>query len=141
MDLFEKTPGDDLRAFTCRDDDGLAGCVMASRLRYPEDNRTVFLLAPVAVETGRQRRGIGRKLLRIGLDDLRRRGVDVALTYGDPACYDKVGFAPITDNLARAPLALQFPHGWLGQSLTERPLDRLRGPLCWVEALNSPAYW
>lgn len=67
--------------------------------------------------------------------------VDVALTYGDPACYDKVGFAPITDNLARAPLALQFPHGWLGQSLTERPLDRLRGPLCWVEALNSPAYW
>jgi putative acetyltransferase len=141
MDLFEKTAGEDLFAFTCRDDDGLAGCIMFSRLRYPEDDRSVFVLAPVAVETSRQGRGIGQRLLRFGLDHLRREGIDVALTYGDPAYYGKVGFAPITEAVARAPLALQFPHGWLGQSLTERPLDPIPGPSRCVEALNSPDYW
>lgn len=140
-DLFAMTPEDDLYAFTCRDDAGLAGCIIFSRMRYEQDERSVFVLGPVAVRTESQGRGVGQTLLRYGLDQLRQAGVDVALTYGDPAYYGKVGFAPITQEEVPAPLPLQFPEGWLGQSLTERPLTALRGPAHCVEALNAAEYW
>jgi len=140
-DLFAMTPEGDLFAFTARDDGGLAGCIFFSRLRYPQDERTVFVLAPVAVATDRQGRGIGQALLRFGLEAMREAGVDVAITYGDPAYYGKVGFQPITEEEARAPFQLQMPQGWLGQSLTDLPLTPLQGPAQCVAALDAPEYW
>ena len=67
--------------------------------------------------------------------------MDVAVTYGDPAFYGKVGFAPITEDQVRPPCTLSFPHGWLGQSLTGRPLAPLKGPSRCVAALDKPEYW
>jgi len=140
-EMISTTPRTDLFVFSCHDEGDLAGCIMFSRLSYAEDDRTVFVLAPVAVEPARQGRGIGQNLLRFGLDELRHKGIDVALTYGDPAYYGKVGFAPITEAMARAPFQLQMPQRWLGQSLTDRPLAPLKGPSRCVEALNAPEYW
>lgn len=141
QEMLATTPEADLHVYTASDEAGLAGCIMFSRLTYPEDERTVFVLAPVAVATGRQGQGVGTALLRHGLDDLRYRGVDVALTYGDPAYYARVGFAPITEDTARPPRALSMPEGWLGQSLTGKALEPLKGPSSCVSALDSPAYW
>jgi putative acetyltransferase len=91
----------------------LLGCVVVSRLRYDQADRTVVVLAPVAVRTDRQGEGIGQQLLRYGLEALRGRGVDVVHTYGDPAYYGKVGFGQITEDVASAPLPLSFrTAGW-----------------------------
>lgn len=139
--LVADTPEADRYVFTARDDGALAGCIVFSRLTYPQDARTVFVLAPVAVATGRQGQGIGQALLRFGLAEMRRNGAEVAMTYGDPAYYGKVGFRPITEADAAAPFPLSIPHGWLAQSLTDRPLDRLMGPSSCVPALADPAYW
>lgn len=140
-DMIAQTPDDDLFVFSSLDGDVITGCIMFSRLRFDEDDRTVFVLAPVAVATGHQGQGTGQQLLNHGLDALRSRGVDVAITYGDPNYYGKVGFAPITEEIAKAPLPLSQPEGWLGQSLTNAPLDPLVGPSRCVEAINSPDYW
>lgn len=139
--LIAKTPDDDLFVFSALDDGALAGCILSTRPTYAEDGRTVFLVAPVAVETGRQGRGLGQSLLRFDLDELRRRGVDVAVTYGDPNYYCRVGFRTVSEEQARAPLTLSQPEGWLAQSLTERPLDPLRGPSRCVAAFDNPDYW
>lgn len=139
--MIAKTMDDDLFVFSSWDGDALTGCIMFSRLRFEQDDRTVFVLAPVAVATDRQGHGIGQKLLTYGLDALRSNGVDVAITYGDPNYYCKVGFAQITEEIAKAPLKLAHPEGWLGQSLTDQPLVPLRGPSHCVEALNSADYW
>lgn len=140
-DLIATTKADDLFVFSSWDGDALTGCIMFSRLSFDQDGRTVFVLAPVAVATDRQGQGVGQKLLTFGLDALRAAGVDVAITYGDPNYYAKVGFAPITEQIARAPLPLSQPEGWLGQSLTDQPLESLKGPSRCVDALNNPAYW
>lgn len=139
--LVADTPEADRCVFTARDGGALAGCIVFSRLTYPEDARTVFVLAPVAVTTGHQGRGIGQALLRFGLDEMRRHGAEVAVTYGDPAYYGKVGFRPIAEAEAAAPFPLTFPDGWLAQSLTDRPLEPLKGPSTCVPALADPAYW
>jgi len=139
--MLATTPGDDLLVCSARDDDTTLGCIIFSRLVFDDDPRVAFILAPVAVRTSHQRKGIGQALLRFGLDEMRGRGVDVAFTYGDPAYYGKVGFEPITEETARAPLALSMPQGWLAQSLRENPFTPFKGPSRCVVALDSPDYW
>ena len=81
-------------------------------------------------------------MLKFGLADIAEHGVDIAVTYGDPDYYSKVGFRPVTQQQVPPPLALQYPHGWLAQSLDSggdfRPLQ---GPSRCAEALKSPDYW
>lgn len=141
-DLIATTPAADLKIFTARNADGtLAGCILFTRMRYGGDPRRVVLLAPVAVATARQGRGIGQALIRHGLDVLKDQGVEVALTYGDPAFYGRTGFHPITEAEVAAPCPLQMPQGWLGQSLTAAPLAPLRAPVRCAPAFADPRLW
>jgi predicted N-acetyltransferase YhbS len=140
--LLATTPDGDLRAFCAREAEGrLVGCILFTRMDYARDPRRVFVLAPVAVAPDRQGRGVGPALIRHGLDALRSEGVDVALTYGNPAFYGRLGFRAIAQEAVAAPFPLQFPHGWLGQSLTDAPLAPLPGPVRCAPALDDPAYW
>ena len=135
------TPEDDIRVITVEEDGGLIGACVFSRLTYEQEERTVFVLGPVAVIPERQGRGIGQQLLHHGLAVLRLAGVDVAMTYGDPNYYGKVGFRPVSEEDAAAPFKLQYPEGWLGLSLTEQPFSPLKGrPKC-ITAFEDPAFW
>ena len=110
-------------------------------MTFDQDNRTVFLLAPLAVMTARHGQGIGQKLLNNALKFLREANVDVVMTYGDPNYYNKVSFQSVSENQAAAPFKLQYPHGWLGLSLTEQTLLPLKGRSHCVSALNDPVFW
>lgn len=139
--LLSDTAQDDLFFFGAWKEGTPVGGMVFSRLIYERDGRDVFVLGPLAVATACQGRGIGRRLLRRGLMALRNAGVDIALTYGDPAYYAAVGFAPITETFARAPFALSHPEGWLGQPLGAREMTPLKGPARCVAALNDPVFW
>jgi predicted N-acetyltransferase YhbS len=131
----------DLFVFTAEEAGQIVGSVIFSRLNYDQDGRVVFILSPLAVATEHQGRGIGQRLVTYGLNALKAAQVDVAVTYGDPSYYSKVGFSQISEAFAAAPFALTRPEGWLAQSLTDTELAPLRGsPRC-VEALSNPALW
>jgi len=135
------TPEDDLTVFLAIDAGALVGASVFSRLVFDHDPRTVFLLSPMAVATERQGEGIGQALISHALQALRADGADIAMTYGDPAYYGQVGFKPVSEDFAPAPLALSQPQGWLAQSLTPAPLTALAGPSRCIAALNDPALW
>lgn len=139
--LMDDTPAGDLHVVTAWDDAALAGAIIFSRLTYDQDDRMVFLLAPVAVAPARQGKGIGQALISHGLAMLRDTGADIAVTYGDPNFYGRVGFAAISEADAPAPFALQYPEGWLGQSLTADAMTPLKGASHCVAAFNDPIYW
>ena len=101
----------------------------------------VFILAPVAIHTAYQGRGIGQALIAHGLREMKNSGIKVVITYGDPAFYSKVGFHPLSQDMIAAPLALSQPEGWLGQSLTNESLQPIAGRCSCVRALDNPAYW
>jgi predicted N-acetyltransferase YhbS len=140
-DLLDGTAAQDLFVFSADEDGRIIGGVVCSRLTFEGDERTVFVLAPVAVAPERQGRGVGQRLLRHALAALRSAGVDIAMTYGDPGYYGKVGFMPVSEGDAAAPFALSQPEGWLAQSLTERPMTPLQGASRCVAALNDPVFW
>ena len=140
-DLLTTTRDKDLVVCSAIDSATLIGSIVFTRLEYPKDKRTVFLLSPAAVATSQQGKGVGQKLIRFGLSELQRRGVEVVMTYGDINFYSKVGFQQITEETAKPPLTLRYPHGWLGQSLTEQSLSPLAGDSYCVDALDKPQYW
>lgn len=140
-DLLGRTPAEDLRVFCAEEAGAPIGAAVFSRLRYAQDSRRVFLLSPMAVAPGHQRRGVGQALISRALEALRGEGVEVAVTYGDPAYYGRVGFAPITEAQARAPLPLSMPQGWIGQALDGGAMPELRGKSRCVAALNRADIW
>lgn len=139
--MMQDTPERDLYVVTAWEEGALAGAIVFSRLTYAGDARAVFVMGPVAVATARQGAGVGQRLITHGLQVLREAGVAIAVTYGDPAFYTRVGFAPVREADLPAPFALQYPHGWLAQSLSGAGLTPLSGPVRCVTAMNDPAYW
>jgi putative acetyltransferase len=139
--LLSETAEQDMRVFTAVEGGIPVGAVFFTRLAYAADARNVFLLAPIAVATERQGEGIGTRLIAYGLRSLRDEAADIAVTYGDPAFYGRIGFRPIAEQDMPAPYRLQHPEGWLGQTLTATPLTPFRKLPCCVAAFQDPIYW
>ncbi|MCI5149787.1 MAG: N-acetyltransferase [Candidatus Electrothrix sp. MAN1_4] len=120
--------------------DALIGSIFFTRLQFNEPIQ-VYMLAPVAVSTEHQGKGLGKALINYGLNELKKRSVNVAITYGDPSFYSKVGFQALSENVIQAPLKLSMPVGWLGQSLSGEPIPAINErPTC-VKGFNDPVYW
>lgn len=140
-DMLSSLPATDMHVFTAVENTVVLASIIFTRMNYPDDDRTVFILAPVAVSTSQQGKGLGQRLISHAVQTLQDSGVDVALTYGDIKFYSKVGFAQITVSDAQPPLPLQYPEGWLGQSLTSKTLAPLTGPSRCVGPLDDPRHW
>ena len=122
------------------ENESIIGSIFFTRLRFNEVIQ-IYMLAPVAVSAQYQGKGVGQALINFGLNELKNRSVAVAITYGDPSFYSKVGFQTLSENIIQAPLELSMPEGWLGQSLTEEPIPTItERPTC-VKEFNDPVYW
>jgi len=126
--------------FGAYENEMLIGSIFFTRLQFSKPIQ-VYMLAPVAVSAEHQGKGIGQALISYGLSELKKRSIDVAVTYGDPSFYSKVGFQALSENVIQAPQKLSMPFGWLGQSLTEEPIPVIHErPVC-VKEFNDPVYW
>lgn len=139
-ELITQSDPRDLYGFAAMDGEKIVGAIFFSRLTF-EKAAEVFMMAPVAVHRDFQGKGTGQKLIRYGLRQMKEKGTQIAVTYGDPAYYTKTGFEPLSQELIPPPLELSQPVGWLGQSLIENPIPKLPGPSRCVKAFNNPAYW
>jgi len=120
--------------------ESLIAAIFFTRLDFKEPV-CIYMLAPVAVSTSHQGKGVGQSLINHGLEQMKQFSVAVVVTYGDPAFYKKTGFRPLPENILQAPLKLSMPQGWLGLSLTGQPIPTIRQrPTC-VKQFNDPAYW
>ena len=120
--------------------ESIIGAIFFTRLQFKAAIQ-VYMLAPVAVKKEHQGKGVGQALINFGLNELKNRSVAIAITYGDPSYYSKVGFQPLSENVIQAPLKLLMPEGWLGQSLTGKPIPTIKERPSCVEEFNDPAYW
>ncbi|WP_222424034.1 GNAT family N-acetyltransferase [Desulfamplus magnetovallimortis] len=137
--LASRIDNNEIICFGVYEKETLTGSIFFTRLQFSRPIK-VFMLAPVAVSPEHQRKGIGQLLINHGLSELKKRSVNVAVTYGDPSFYSKVGFEALSENVIQAPLKLSMPFGWLGQSLTGEPIPTIiERPVC-VKEFNDPVY-
>ncbi|MEM9256752.1 MAG: N-acetyltransferase [Pseudomonadota bacterium] len=138
--LIETPEEGDVLGFVAVADGILTGSIFFSRFSVPGSD-VAFILSPVAVATDAQRTGVGQQLIRHGLERLKSQGVDLAITYGDPGYYVKVGFRQITEDIVSAPFVLSQPEGWLAQPLSSNRVKANPGPTRCVQALSDQRYW
>jgi putative acetyltransferase len=140
MELSSNIDNKEIICFGVYEQESLIGSIFFTRLRFSE-HILVYMLAPVAVSTEHQGKGVGRALINYGINELKKSSVAVVVTYGDPSFYSMVGFKSLSESVIQAPLKLSMPEGWLGQSLTGEPINTIKGrPTC-VKEFNNPAYW
>ncbi len=138
--LASNIDNNEIICFGVYENETLIGSIFFTRLQFSKPIQ-VFMLAPVAVSTEHQGKGIGQALINYGLNELKKRSVNVAVTYGDPSFYLKVGFHALSENVIQAPLKLSMPFGWLAQSLAGEPIPTINErPVC-VKEFNDPVYW
>ena len=140
FELQETTEPKDMFGYLVRDGKTLIGCIFFTRMEF-ENQINAFILSPVAVATQYQKKGIGQELIRFGINSLKKNNVELLFTYGDPNFYSKVGFKCISETIAKAPLKLTYPEGWLAQSLVSEIIEPISGNSTCVSALNSQQYW
>jgi putative acetyltransferase len=121
-------------------DGALIGAIFFTRLRFAEPVEA-YMLAPVAINTAHQGRGIGQALIRFGLDELKNRSATLVVTYGDPAFYSQVGFQALSEDVIQSPQQLSMPEGWLGQPLSGEAIPILNSRPACVQEFDNPAYW
>lgn len=139
-DLLETTEPNDLFVFVATENDEITGSIVATRMPSEKENE-IFLIAPVAVRTKHQGRGIGQGLIRYGIEELKREGVKVLVTYGDPGFYSKVGFVPVKPEVIEPPFRLTQPEGWLAQTSDGTKINASVGKCSCVPAFDNPSYW
>ena len=130
-----------VQCYIAKQEEEIIGCIFFSKLTFENEDINACLLSPVAVHTAHQGRGIGQQLIRFGLNALKEAGVSFVFTYGDIHFYSKVGFQIIDENVAKAPVKLSYPQGWLAQSLQEDTIKPIPGRSVCVETFNKPEVW
>ena len=106
-------------------EDRLVGHILFSRMWLQTAHGAVaaVALAPMAVLPRFQRRGVGGRLIRTGLDTLRAMGERIVIVVGHPDYYPRHGFS---SELARA-LEGPFPReAFMALELTPGALDGIR---------------
>ncbi len=140
LELASNIDNEERICFGVYENESLICSIFFTRLQF-NDPIQVYMLSPVAVRTEHQGKGIGQALINYGLDELKKRSASVVVTYGDPSFYSKVGFKVLPENVIQAPLKLSMPFGWLGQSLTGKPIPIIHERPACVEEFNDPVYW
>jgi len=139
-DFMDSTDTNDLYCFIATENEQIIGSIFFTRMKF-ESGVNAFILSPVATHTDHQGKGVGQKLINFGLYALKENGVELVITYGDPNFYSKVGFGVITEQVLPAPLKLEYPEGWLAQSLVSDEIEPIAGKSYCVEELNKPELW
>jgi len=108
-------------------DNEIVGHILFSRLPVITKVGTVqtVSLAPMAVLPSHQRRGIGSRLVEVGLEACRKHGHKIVVVLGHPEFYPRFGFSA---KLARP---LESPFGgeeaWMARELVSGALDGVDG--------------
>ncbi len=140
-DMLEEQDNNSVHIYVCEDGKRIVAGAIFSRFIFKGQNVNAYIIAPVAVHTDYQRRGIGQKLISFAHEDLRDRSVDLLITYGDIKYYSKVGYTQISEDIIKPPLKLLYPEGWLAQSLSGEEVRQIPGDTYCVDALNDQKYW
>ncbi len=105
------------------------------------DNCRAYILAPLAVLTDYQKRGIGSTLIKYGMQQLSAMGVNIVFVYGDPNYYERFGFDADTARNYTTPYKLQYPSGWQAIVLNEYAMEKVPVAINGVTSLCDPKLW
>jgi predicted N-acetyltransferase YhbS len=114
-------------SFTAREPGrGLVGAISFWRIFIGDDGLPALLLGPLAVAPDRQGAGIGRALMKLGIERAGTLGATLIILVGDEPYYGRVGFRKVPDGQLLMPGPVD-PDRLLYLELKEDALAKARG--------------
>jgi putative acetyltransferase len=121
------------------------GHILLSKARLLGSSREVVVsfLAPLAVVPMFQRRGVGGRLVKEGLERLSNSGVDLVFVVGYPGYYPRHGFAQADKLGFETPYPIPEEHAeaWMVCELRSGLIESVSGKVVCCDALNKPELW
>jgi len=123
-------------------DDIVVAHVAFSPVRMRETQDFIgYILAPLAVSPDYQKRSIGSRLIKSGIERLAETGADILFVYGDPEFYGRFGFRVDVAECYIPPYQLQYSFGWQGMALRHFEARRTAADISCVSSLSNQALW
>lgn len=111
-------------------DNKIVGHILFTKIKIENDTQNVFdslALAPMAVKPDNQKKGIGRQLIRVGLDKARELNFQSVIVLGHKDYYPKFGFEPTTKWNIKSPFSISDKGNFMGIELVMDGLKNVSG--------------
>ena len=138
--LARSVNGKKIIGITAKIKDKLVACVFLTQLTFKQ-NYKVFLLAPVAVDSSIQKKGVGKSIINYSIDYLKQNNMDLLMTYGDPSYYKRFSFKNTKVTKIPAPFKLSQPIGWLMLKLSRKKIPNLGKSASCVLPFRKKKLW
>lgn len=141
IDLLRDRSASPIVSLVAEENDEIIGNVIftAVKIEGTGTNALIHILAPLAVAKAAQGKGIGTRLITVGLEKLKELGTEIVLVLGDPGYYSRTGFK--ATHAIQPPYDLEYPEAWMAQELVEGALERTKGTAQCAIPLNAPEHW
>jgi putative acetyltransferase len=127
------------------EDEKLIGHILFTKAKVIETTESVSarILAPLAVLPNVQNKGVGGRLIKEGLNQLKKTGVELVFVLGHPDYYPRSGFIPAGVLGYEAPYHIPEEHAgaWMVQELCSGIIGRVKGKVLCSDVLNQPEHW
>ena len=144
-DLLADPTAQPLLSLVATADDNVIGHILFTNTQIKHSQRIVSsaILAPLAVHPEYQNQGIGGRLIKEGLKQLKAAGVELVFVLGHPGYYPKHGFSPagIKGFEASYPILPENAGAWMVHELQPGVIGNVSGQVICADALNDPKYW
>ena len=144
-DLVADPSAQPLVSLVATSNDRVVGHILFTNARIKHALRTASaaILAPLSVHPDWQNQGIGGRLVKQGLEQLREAGVELVFVLGHPGYYPKYGFsaAGIKGFDAPYPIAPENSAAWMVRELNPGVVGQVSGHVLCADALNDPKHW
>ena len=134
-----------LLSLVAMENNKLIGHILFTKAQITKTEKplSVQILAPLAVLPEVQKQGVGGKLIKEGLNQLRESGVELVFVLGHPDYYPRSGFKPAGTLGYEAPYHIPKEHAdaWMVQELSFGVIGRESGKVICSDVLNQPEHW
>ena len=144
-DLLDDRTAMPILSLVATEHEKIIGHIIFTKVKVSQTTESVSaqILAPLAILPNDQNKGIGGKLIREGLSQLKQSGVELVFVLGHPDYYPRSGFTPAGALGYEAPYHIPEEHAgaWMVQELRSGVIGRVKGKVQCSEVLNQPEHW
>ena len=144
-DLLDDKTAKPLLSLVAIENEKITGHIIFTKVRVSQTTEPVSaqILAPLAVLPNAQNKGVGSKLIKEGLRQLKQSGVYLVFVLGHQDYYPRLGFKPAGTLGYEAPYHIPEKNAgaWMVQELHNGVIGRVKGKIQCSEVLNRPEHW
>lgn len=145
-DLFDDETAMPIHSFVAIENEKLVGHVLFTKVTINDCPVEVEaqILAPLAVLPDCQSTGVGGRLVKEGLRQMKEAGIDLVFVLGHIDYYPRSGFINDAKSLGfEAPYHIpkEFARAWMVMELSPGIIGRAGGTVKCSEVLNHPQHW